>query len=295
MPRRLELPDELGPAFSTAEARAVGVTRKQLRRPALVVPFRGARLLPGHESWEERLLALSRGLRADAVFSHTTAARLWRLPLPQRLARDDAPIHVTVPCGASQPRGAAVTGHRADREPDALRGLAVTTLLDTWCDLAALLTRDDLVAAGDAVLNRAPDGDAGSYTAHDLRTAWDRLAARRGAARVHEAVELVRPGSASPRESMARLRFHDWGLPEPELNADLFGPVGWIACLDFLWRSRGVAGEYRGEHHGRQWREDYRRQAMITDVGCTLVVMTSYDLGPGADDLRRRLTRLLLD
>lgn len=95
-------------------------------------------------------------------------------------------------------------------------------------------------------------------------------------------------------ETRARLLFEQWGLPEPELNVDVFDVHGgWIARVDFLWRTAGVVGEYYGAVHGNSWTGDLTRSAQLEDAGYRVVVMTSRDLGVGAGDLRARLTRLL--
>lgn len=293
MPDPAPIPDELGAAFSTAQARRLETPSHRLRGGDLVAPYRGTRVRRDADSWAQRLRALTTVLPSGACFSHDTAARLWRLPLPLALQEQDT-VHVTVPAAQAQPRRSGVVGHRAVREPVDLRGLPVTTLADTWCDLASRLDLLDLVIAGDALVNRQADSFEDPFAVDDLRLAWHRLGLRRHARLAREAMDLVRPGSASPQETRARVFFHQWGLPEPEPNVKLQSSTGWVATVDFLWREQRVVGEYHGASHGASWRADYRRQATIGDLGLTVVVMTAYDLAEGAPALRERLNRLLL-
>ncbi len=95
-------------------------------------------------------------------------------------------------------------------------------------------------------------------------------------------------------ETAARLQFHDWGLPEPELNVSIVEYDGWVATVDFLWRAQRVVAEYYGEVHQGSWRNDLARTAQLEDAGHRVVVVTRRDLGVGALDLCRRLTRLLV-
>ncbi len=101
-----------------------------------------------------------------------------------------------------------------------------------------MLALDDLVAVGDALL-----GLDHALRIKDLvRAAEDRTG--RGARRLREAAALVRVGAASPWESKARVAFHQWGLPEPELNLDLYAACGTLARASRL-RVAGSTGGRR--------------------------------------------------
>ncbi len=53
--------------------------------------------------------------------------------------------------------------------------------------------------------------------------------------------------SESVAESLSRLTFRDFGLPEPESQVEIFTPSGArVARVDFLWHEYGVVGECDG-------------------------------------------------
>ena len=61
------------------------------------------------------------------------------------------------------------------------------------------------------------------------------------------ALELVRPGSESPKETELRLLLIRGGLPEPELNVDVVGKNGrFIGRGDLVYRRHKVLVEYDG-------------------------------------------------
>jgi hypothetical protein len=284
---RNPLPDDLPAAFTPAEARALGVSYRRTRAADLVSPFHGVRI-PADLA-EDRLAQLRALARVapHAALSHQTAATLWRLPLPAQL-QQPLPVHVTVPARMDRIQRQGVVGHAADRGVVVhSNGLLVTDLGETWCDLAPLLTVTQLVQAGDAIINRT-GWDLGRLTA-----AVDRARRRRGCRRLRAALPLLRPGSRSPRESEVRVLFNSWGLPEPELNVDLYNVSGWLACVDFLWRDERVVAEYYGRVHGPTWEQDLARAALIEDEGYDVVVITDGDLARRRDPLHRRLARLL--
>lgn len=283
---RSPLPAGLAPTFTVAEARALGVKHRRTRAGDVAAPFRGVRIpIALADNRLAQLRALQR-LTPHAAFSHVTAGHLLRLPLPTHLQMP-TPIHVTVAAGGNRVERRDVVGHVGDRRLVRLsNGLLVTDPGDTWCDLAPSLTITQLVQVGDAIVNRA------GWNIAALEAAVARARRRRGCRRLREALPLIRVGSGSPRETECRLLFASWGLPEPELNADLRSASGWLACVDFLWREHGVVVEYYGQVHGPTWASDLDRAALIEDAGYRVVVVTDGDFRRQAA-LRARLERLL--
>lgn len=294
MPKRLPpLPPALQDrAFTVAEARRAAVRRRRLDGPDLLRPGWGLRCasLPSDIDAHCRLMALV--IPGTYAFSHLTAARLWRLPLPTDW-RIEEPLHVMR--DGTPLRRAGVIGHRglSPRKHQTLRGLSVTSPVDTWADLAALpgLGIDDLVIAGDAFTTRDPD------LLEPMVTASQRVG-RRGSRRLRQAGALLRVGSGSPMETRARLAFGRAGLPEPELNAEVFAEDGhFIARVDFLWREARVIVEYEGDHHRtdrRQWQSDIARVRLLEALGWRVIRITSADLrGTGLTRLLAELTGLL--
>jgi len=250
--------------FSLAQARAAGMTEREWRDRALVRATRGVRAPREAHTLQERARVMALAIPEPFAFSHSTAARLWGLPLPAPY-EDELTMHVL--------RGRAIerlgcTGHAGlpSRQTALVRGLPVTSLADTWVDLGELaepaLTRDDLVVIGDAIalaLDRAlapvdEDDDAAwadyvaaRYDAEQatwsrraavgmdaepagvttMREARDRRVRPRGAVLLDSALERVRPRVRSPQETRTRLMFVAAGLPEPETGAQIGTHSGW--------------------------------------------------------------------
>lgn len=136
-------------------------------------------------------------------------------------------------------------------------------------------------------------------TPGEVSTHLSELDGRRGVRRLRELAPLLRPGSASPKESETRLLLHDHGLPEPELNGEIFDDWGtWIATSDFVWRDPKVVGEYDGDQHRTDrtaWQYERARRARLEDCGWTYVELTQAHLSDLSlqGELLRRLRRLL--
>lgn len=189
------------------------------------------------------------------VFSHETAAQLWQVPLPGWMQRDSR-IHVATFDDSNRPRVAGVVGHQLSNP--ALRlteraGLRVLDPATVWLQLAPKLSLDELVAAADHLVLTPRYLDA-----HDPRpyVPLDKLADRarrfrgRGRRNALAALELVRDGSESPKESLLRLALVRAGLPEPALNLPIVGADGIrIGFGDLVYPDFRVVVEYEGEQH----------------------------------------------
>ncbi|KGN30821.1 hypothetical protein N798_09935 [Knoellia flava TL1] len=283
------------PAFTTAQARLVGVRPDRLRAGDLLTPTSGVRSRRSDDiTHVSTAHAYALVLPRPFAFSHETAARLFGLPVP-RPWKAGQPLHVMRPTGTPLVVRAGITSHRGleRRYTEFARALPVTDPLETWADLAGTLAEDDVLAVADALLAQ------GLARPKDLeRAAADRRT--KGCGALRRCAAAARPGAASPWESKARHTFITWGLPEPELNVDVRSSDGrWLARPDFLWRARRVVGEYDGDQHRTdraQWQYERERRARLEDAGFTYVEMTSLSLTSPRhrDALRERLTRLLL-
>lgn len=242
MVRPYQLPSQLGDCFSLREAHALGVPRSRTRASDLVIPFRGVRALsPAQDVREAARQAMRVMAREDFAFSHRTAALLLGMPMPQPWSAGTE-LHVMVPTTAGRVRRAGIVGHRGleSRGIGHVAGLPVTDQMSTWVDLAPLLPVDDLVCLGDWLLR-----PGSALTVDDLRA---RLV-RGSSLRLRQVLKWIRPGSASPRETLARLTLVRAGLPEPALNVDLVVDGEWIATVDLYWEEWGFALDYDGRHH----------------------------------------------
>ena len=102
-----------------------------------------------------------------------------------------------------------------------------------------------------------------------------------GLRRLETALELVDPGSQSPRESYLRLLLIDAGLPRPQTQIPVVGVNGIpFAYLDLGWEEYLVAVEYDGDHHRtdrRQYVKDIRRQETLEQMGWIIVRVVAED------------------
>lgn len=202
-------------------------------------------------------------------FSHTTAARLWGLPLPTS-ARTDPRLHVST--AGREPTRRGVVGHRitAVRDVRFHLGLPLVAPSDAWCELAAVtiprtsdrpsttrrLTVDELILAGDRLLGwPSPLASIG-----EVAEALERFASARGIRSLRAAHRELRPGSASPRETRLRLIVlrAPAGYPEPELNGPIRLSTGGLTHGDLVFRRYRVILEYDGAHHRTDTRQATR-------------------------------------
>ena len=147
--RPAPLPDHLrGRAFGLGEA--AGVSDKRLRAADLWAPAYGVRLPAGVDDLRAQLRARLCRLPEGAVYSHATAALLWKLPLPPRHAREGS-VCITTPRGVRARRGKHVIGWQRDL-PDSdrstLDGIPATSLIRTFCDLGDILSSPNSSPSG---------------------------------------------------------------------------------------------------------------------------------------------------
>ncbi|WP_291039420.1 DUF559 domain-containing protein [Herbiconiux sp.] len=303
MPRRVALPDPLiGRAFTVAEARSAGLGEGRLRSADLVRPYHGVRArAPDVSTTSALAAAYQRRAPASHFFSHLTAARLWRVPLPRGDAAHPLDVAVLKPEGL--PRSAAVRGHRLvpqGVEVTERFGLRVADAASTWCQLGALLGHDDLVAAADHLVLRPafPEaGDARPYV--ELTDLAERASSYRspGAALLRRAIGDVRQGVESRPETHLRLLIVRGGLPEPEPGAAVLDSRGaFVARVDLLYRELRVIVEYDGEQHrtdDRQYEKDLRRLEHLRELGWTVVVVRGSGLYRHPAETVRRIAAAL--
>jgi hypothetical protein len=260
-----------------------------LRHPDLVRPIRGIRIARADDGLVARCRAYAVHRGTDFAFSHSTAALLYGAPLPPL----EPVIHVTVRAPGRAPDIDGFVGHKLGRwETRRLLDLPVTTPEQTWIDLAQLVHRDALVAAGDFFVG----GDEPVTNRLALARAIADSAGRRGVARARDALEFVRAGAESPGETRLRLLLVQAGLPSPALNYELRAPDGaFVARVDIAYPASRIALEYEGDIHRvdrATWRKDIRRRERVEDLGWRMVRVTGDDIAAPAD-LIRRVRRLL--
>lgn len=243
------LPPALATApFTVARARELGVEPSRLRRVDLRADFRGVRVASADVPDLEALCrSYAVRLGSDRYFSHETAAVLWGMRLPW-FVETATVLHVTTVRPSRTPRIRGVVGHHADppgHELVAHRGFLLPSPAETWRMLSARFGVDALVVAGDGLLARRHP----LATLPQLRRAVARNAGMRGNARLRAALERVRAGTDSARETWLRCLLVDAGLPEPEVNAVVSAPGRRLRFGDLVYRAWRVLVEYEGVHH----------------------------------------------
>ena len=220
----------------------------------------------------------------DAAFSHRTAAALWELPLPRSLElRESAsePLDVTLPNGRRLIRARGIVGHESyfgAIDVTDMGGLAVMTPERTFCDLAAVLTLEQLIAVGDRLLWRRHP----LTTSALLASAAVRHRARRGRPTLLSALGLLSDRADSAPESILRVRLIGAGLPTPHPNFTVLGARSdFVARVDLAFPEHRMAVEYEGDHHRTdidQWRRDLRRVPALEDIGWHMTRASAPDL-----------------
>ncbi|MEP6843718.1 MAG: hypothetical protein ABJA11_09355 [Pseudolysinimonas sp.] len=270
MPRPVPLPESLpASGFTIAKARQQGVTRARTRSRDWEAPFYGIRVKAGTRDLRGRAMAYAAGMPPSQFFSHTTAARLHGLRMPQGFHETE--LHVTSLAPARAPRGAGVVGHQADRATVAMVGsLRVRSAVETWCQLSAQLDLDNLVVMGDGLVRR--NSPLASMT--QLRDAAFHHSGR-GCRKLRAALDAVRPGTDSARESMLRMIVLRAGFPEPEVNGVILNSYGAeIAHGDLVFRRYRTILEYEGRQHSqdvRQFAIDISRLDELMEEGWRVI------------------------
>ena len=153
-----------------------------------------------------------------------------------------------------------------------VRWLPCAAPLDTFAQLATLLTLVDLVVVGDFLVRQR------WFTPDDL-IAFVRGRAGAGASRARQAAAYVRRDVDSPMETRLRLLLVLAGISEPRVNHVIREVDGTpVRRYDLSWPEHRVIVEYDGRHHVDrvgQWESDLGRRGAIDDEGWRIIVVTS--------------------
>lgn len=284
--------------FDVHAARLLGVSDERLRRSDLVRPTRGLRWHSADPPIGiDRLRAIGMVLGPSSFISHTSAAELWGLPLPLSV-RADRLVHVTSIRPASQVRRPDVVGHHVTAERTQVTrrwGVRASAPAQLFVECGTVLGHGALVAIGDAIVTDARC----ATTIDDLARTVRRRSGARGIVAVRLALEQVRVGSGSAKETESRLAISDSGLPEPELQVDIVDEFGvFVGRADMAYPAQRIVIEYEGDHHrtdAEQWGRDVRRYREFERLGWTVLRWTRTDLrehrAATMADLRQRLVR----
>ncbi len=313
------LPGCLGATFTTSEARAAGVSSRRLAGPDIERVVRGvyrridfgagdASDLHPAERWRQlqftKACAVLRALSHGQYFSHATAAVILGLPVPHRADND-----IDAACSADRwvSRAPGVRSHRLAPglvRVGIARGLPTASPADVWAMLGDELSLPDLVALGDAVIRRPRIPGTQRLERAPLATLADLEAVitamrRRGNAALRQALPLLVTGSASAPESHLRLKLHEWGLPQPELDVDVYNAAGrLLGASELAYPQYKIALEYEGSHHrvhAAQWNRDIDKYHAYESAGWRAIRITGSLQYGRALVLRSRVESALRD
>lgn len=263
------------------------------------------------EQWREsqcqRARLLSMKLAPGQFFTHYTAAALWGLPVP---ARTDPRLALGVFQPARGSRSRAFHAHRLT--PGNVKvvvhdGVPLLSPASTWVVLAGELGRAQAVALGDAVIHNPRIPGTNRLKREPLATLDEvaRLVAqpfRRNRRLLDQYLKLLSPHAASPPESRLRLLLHDWGLPTPELDYDVYATDvrdnsgQFLGCSEFAFPEYRLALEYEGDHHRtdpRQWERDIEKYREYANAGWEVLRVTRGLLYRDPETLRHEIAAAL--
>lgn len=273
-----------GQPFTTAQARARGVSADQLRalcRDGFVRRvFRGVYV---DSATDDTLLTRARALSLvvppSAVVTDECAAWVRGVDL---VARADhvipPPLSIHQPLARTRVRQPGTAGGRRTFQPrdlETVNGLLVTRALRTACDLARLRSRDRGIAALDALMRQA------GFSQAELDAEVRRFSGYRGVVRLRALAPLADPGAESPAESVMRLRWIDARLPPVTTQIPVLGDLGnEIYRLDLGVPEIRYAAEYDGVawHSSAEQREhDRRRRTWLREQRGWIIDVLGYD------------------
>lgn len=249
------------------------------------------------ERHRELIGASMGGLCADAVLSHTSAAVLHGLPTWRDELRR---VHVLRARDHGGRIGQVVHVHPSvvpDDHVIEIDGWRVTSLARTVVDLGCTLSLFRSVPLGDAAL-------ASGLSQETLADALVASRRRHGVGRARRMAAMLDGHSESVGESCSRVVMAQVGLPEPELQFEVFDPTGHlVGRSDFCWPRSRTLGEFDGQvKYGRLLRPgqtvgavvaaEKEREDRLRDEGFGMVRWTWPDLSR-PEMLRRRIVRAL--
>lgn len=188
---------------------------------------------------------------AGPLFSHTSAAVLWGLPL---YGMGDKPVQIVVD-GRRHSRVIAGVVRRDMRlaadDVTELDGFRLTSLTRTALDVARTGTFEMAVGCADAALRqvsvtgqqRDADADA-EWRADAMKRA---AAGLRGVRRARCVIDFADGRAQLPGESVSRVRLHQLGFSQYDLQIPVTGSQGERYWVDFSFLRSRTFGEFDGD------------------------------------------------
>lgn len=294
--------------FTAAEARGAGYEHREIRHllssGRWVALRRGVYLTSGdlaahqHKGSRHRLDCLAALLalgRPTAAISHSSAARLWGLPVRTGA---DRTVRLTDPGPWRRGKGYVVAeAPLLPAEITSLGPIRLTSAARTVVDCARECALEDAVVVADASLL------AQLTTAAELRTALRRARYWPGATRAARAVSLADGRAESPLETRGRLRMLGAGLPAPQLQVEIRTGGRLVGVVDAWFDDAAVAVEFDGRvKYTDPWRrrspervlwDEKRREDELRGLDIRVVRIADQDLGVQWARIEARLRQLL--
>jgi hypothetical protein len=248
--------------YTLAAAEVAELTRAQRQADGLRV-FRGSYVSCSVElTYSLTVRAALQVLPQGALASHRTAAALMGAP-----AGASRPLDFTVRPGVYRARRPGLRIHVRSLAPEdeiLLDGLPMTSGAQTWLDLAAVLSDDQLVAVGDALWR------LGHLDADVLAKRLAGASGARGVDRARACAPLLSPLAMSRPESLLRFWLVASPLPDPQPQVpvhDRWGRV--VAHGDLGYPEWRVLVEYEGRQHAEheQFGRDVDRYSLMAADG----------------------------
>lgn len=246
------------------------------------------------ETWV--LMTGIRMLYSDLAADYLTAARLYGLPLPNRLT--DRRVHTATPTRDLRIARPGLVVRRPmtlHTEWISIFELPLVTVPRVIAGLAPALSIEELVILGDAALGRQAGGPY--ITPKRLReeiAAFPRVSQRR---KVRKALDLMRETVDSPKESWLRLWLIDHGFPEPVVHPAVYCALDdCVLHPDLGYPGLRIAIEYEGDHHRsspEQYAHDIRRRELLEAAGWVILrVAKRSDMNSFAHRLKQHIAEL---
>lgn len=235
--------------FTRDQLMSTGLTlprlRQKLRAGELTQPRRGVYRPAGplNPADNHRLLILSTLPFVDPtnIISHQSAAIIHGLPV----SRDELDQVTMTRLTTGHGKGSSVLRVRQtaidEDEFEQREAFRITTLARTAADAARTFEYEWAVALLDAALARGMTRDeVGRQLCRHPRLA--------GLNQARRALTFADPRAESPAESISRIQFARYGIPEPVLQFDVVDVNGnVVATTDFGWPELGLVGEVDGK------------------------------------------------
>lgn len=274
--------------FTLAEAITEDVSPERLRRSDIVRLGQGIYTLRNLEYDDVTIARAVCRAFENSWISNRTGGIARGLTLPKSLKLELPEVSRQRP--ANLPRLSIIKGYRATvryGEVTRIDKIPVSTPARVWLELASMLTIDELVEFGDHLVRiprQAFEGRTEPYaTIAQMRQflSWHRRMA--GADKAHAALELIRVGADSVKETQFRLAMVEAGLPEPELQVKLDPKDPHSPVADLGYRKPRIAIDYDGESHltAEQQSRDIQRSRKFTVAGWRHVTANRDDAAEG--------------